>query len=226
MPPTRVLLADDHDLFREGLAGILDAEPDFEVVGEARDGVEALVEACSLRPDLVLLDVRMPGGNGVEAASRIRHALPDTVVVMLTVSDEDEDLFAAVKGGAMGYVLKSVRTHDLLTMLRGVVRGEAAMTPDLAARLLEEFRQLSRRVPDDAEQDAPTLTPREKQVLSLVALGRTDQEIAAELVISIHTAKSHMRNILATLHMSHRHQAALYALRTGLIPPPIDEGSA
>jgi len=220
MSKIRVLLADDHPLFREGLANILNAQPDFEVVGEASDGLEVLVKARKLEPDLILMDVGMPGCDGVEATQRVKKELPEVTIVMLTVRDENEKLFEAIKGGAQGYLLKSIRSRELVALLRGAVRGEAAITPSLGGRMLEEFRRLSRtagRLPPD---ETAALTPREQDVLGLVAEGAADKEIAEALTLSVHTVKSHMRNILAKLHLSHRHEAALYALREGLIDPP------
>jgi DNA-binding NarL/FixJ family response regulator len=223
MNKIRVLLADDHSLFREGLAGILRAQPDFEVIGEAADGLEAVVKARDLRPDLIVMDVCMPDCDGVEATQKIRRELDEVVIVMLTVRDEDEKLFEAIKSGAQGYLLKNIRSRELLNLLRGAVRGEAAITPALGARMLEEFRRLSQRdIPPTDE--AVYLTQREQDVLVLAAQGATDKEISEELSVSIHTVKSHMRNILAKLHLSHRHEAALYALREGLIHLP-PEGS-
>ena len=220
MKKIRVLLADDHQLFREGLANILNAQPDFEVVGEASDGLEVLVKARKLTPDLILMDVGMPGCDGVEATQRVKQELADVVIVMLTVRDEDEKLFEAIKSGAQGYLLKSIRSRELLSMLRGAVRGEAAITPTLGGRMLEEFRRLSQQARKLPKEDVPSLTRREQEVLSLVAQGASDQEIAQALTISIHTVKSHMRNILSKLHLGQRHEAALYALREGLIRPP------
>ncbi|MFQ5340369.1 MAG: response regulator [Anaerolineae bacterium] len=217
MDRIRVLLADDHALFREGLAGILSAQPDFEVVGEASDGLEALVKAQELVPDLILMDVGMPGCDGLEATRRIKHELPAVTIVMLTVRDEEEKLFEAIKSGAQGYLLKNIRSREMLALLRGAVRGQAAITPALAGRMLEEFRRLSRQAPWDAGEEAPGLTGREQEVLSLVAEGATDQEIADTLSISLHTAKSHMRNILAKLHVSSRREAARYARDKGLV---------
>ena len=222
MNKIRVLLADDHSLFREGLAGILRAQPDFEVIGEAADGLEAVVKAHDLRPDLIVMDVCMPDCNGVEATQKIMRELDEVVIVMLTVRDEDEKLLEAIKSGAQGYLLKNIRSRELLNLLRGAVRGEAAITPALGARMLEEFRRLLQRdIPPSDE--TVYLTQREQDVLVLAAQGATDKEISEELSVSIHTVKSHMRNILAKLHMSHRHEAALYALREGLIQLPSGE---
>lgn len=218
MGPIRVLLADDHQLFREGLANILDAQPDFEVVGEAADGLEVFVKARELEPDLILMDVGMPGCDGVEATQHVKSAMPEITIVMLTVQDEDEKLFEALKNGAQGYLLKSIRSWDLVEMLRGAMRGEAALTPPLGGRILEEFRKLARQPSRSPDGETVALTHREQEVLSLVSEGKTDQEIADELSISIHTVKTHMRNILGKLQLSRRHEAALYAMREGLIP--------
>lgn len=220
MSKIRVLLVDNHHLFREGLANILNSRPDFEVVGEAADGLEAVIKAREIRPDMILMDVGMPGCDGVEATYRIKQELPDTIVIMLTVRDEDEKLFQAIKSGAQGYLLKSILSHELISMLRGAARGEAAVTPALGGRMLDEFRRLSERASMIPEEEIVSLTGREREVLSLVAQGKSDQEIASSLIISIHTVKSHMRNILNKLQMGHRHEAARYALQQGLIWPP------
>ena len=222
MTVIRVLLADDHQLFREGLANILNAQPDFEVVGEASDGLEVLVKARKLVPDLILMDVGMPGCDGVEATQRVKQELPDVVIVMLTVRDEDEKLFEAIKSGAQGYLLKTIRSRELLSMLRGAVRGEAAITPTLAGHMLEEFRRLSHQARTVPAVEVFALTRREQEVLGLVAQGASDAEVAEALVLSVHTVKSHMRNILSKLHLGQRHEAALYALREGLIHSPTD----
>ena len=217
MSRIRVLLADDHALFREGLAGILAAQPDFEVVGEASDGLEALVKAEELVPDLILMDIGMPGCDGLEATRRIKQKLPTVTVVILTVRDEEEKLFQAIKNGAQGYLLKNIRGREMLDLLRGAVRGDAAITPALAGRMLEEFRRLSRETPFVPEEETADLTDRELEVLSLVAEGATDKEVAKQLCISLHTVKSHMRNILAKLHVSSRKEAARYARHKGLV---------
>jgi DNA-binding NarL/FixJ family response regulator len=141
MKKIRVLLADDHDLFREGLAGIIASQPDMMVVGEASDGLEAIVKAEELEPDLILMDIQMPGTDGLEATGKIIKELPETKIVMLTVRDEEEKLFEAIKKGAQGYLLKNIRSREMLTMLRGAMEGEAAISPSLAGRMLEEFRR-------------------------------------------------------------------------------------
>jgi DNA-binding NarL/FixJ family response regulator len=216
----RTLVVDDHALFREGLVGILNAQPDFEVVGEASDGTEALVKARELVPDLVLMDIVMPGTDGLEATRLIKHELPATCIVMLTVRDDDENLFEAIRAGAQGYLLKTTRSQELVEFLRDAVRGGAAITPMLASRILEEFRRMSQHAPRVTEEVILPLTHREQEVLRLVAEGATDKEIANILSVSIHTVKSHMRNILSKLHVSRRHEAALLAIREGFIPPP------
>ena len=222
MGKIRVLLADDHHLFREGLANILNQQVDFEVVGEASDGLEVLIKARNLEPDLILMDVSMPGVDGLEATQQIKAELPDTTIVMLTVSDENEKLFEAIRNGAQGYLLKSIRSAEMLHLLRGAVRGEAAITAVLGGRMLEEFRRISQCAADFPADNPVALTAREQEVLSLVAEGATNKEIAKQLHLSMHTVKSHMRKILAKLHLDRRHEAASYARRHGLIPPDLD----
>ena len=217
MSKSRVLLADDHQLFRQGVAALLNAQPDFEVIGEAGDGLEVLVKARILHPDLILMDIGMPGCDGVEATHLIKQELPNIVIVMLTVRNEDEKLFEAIKGGAQGFLLKTIHADELLELLRGAVRGEAAISSALGGRMLEEFRRLSALARPGIEEEEISLTGREQEVLSLIERGATDREIATALTLSIHTVKTHVRNILAKLHLGHRYEAAQYALRTGMI---------
>jgi DNA-binding NarL/FixJ family response regulator len=216
MPPIRILLADDHTLFREGLAGILDSQPDLDVVGEAGDGIEALVKAKELLPDLILMDILMPGCDGLEATKQIKQELPDVTIVILTIRDDEEKLFQAIKNGAQGYLLKNMSSTLIVKLLRGAMQGEAAITSEMAGRMLEEFRRLSREAPLDIGDDAD-LTRREIEVLGKVATGATDKEIADELTISIHTVKSHLRNILAKLHVGTRREATRIARHKGLV---------
>lgn len=216
MDKIRVLMVDDHALFREGLAGIIASQTDMQVVGEAGDGLEALVKAQELKPDLVLMDVQMPGMDGLTAVRQIKEALPETAVVMLTVRDDDDKLFEALKNGAQGYLLKEIRSQDMLAMLRGVMRGEAALSPALAGRVLTEFRRLSGRGFAKADDDSG-LTEREHQVLLRVSEGATDKEIAEALTISLNTVKSHIRNILSKLQVSSRREAAKVAKSKGLV---------
>jgi len=217
MESLRVLLVDDHELFREGLAGIIAAQPDMQVVGEASDGLEAVVKALELKPDLILMDIQMPGVDGLEATRQIKRELPEAIIVILTVRDEDEKLFEALKNGAQGYLLKSIRSREMLDMLRGTARGEAAISPLLAGRMLEEFRRLSRLAPLDHGEESEVLTQREQEVLGLVAAKKSDKEIAETLSISLNTVKTHLRNILAKLHVNSRREAARLARSKGLV---------
>jgi two-component system NarL family response regulator len=216
MKQARVMLADDHSLFREGLANIISSQPDMQVVGEANDGLEAFVKAQELKPDLILMDVQMPGMDGVEAVQQIKQILPETVIIMLTVRGDDSILFEALKNGAQGYLLKEIRSQDLLGMLRGALRGEAAIAPNLAGRVLSEFRRLSKGGMPEKGDDSG-LTEREQQVLVQASNGATDKEIAAALNISLNTVKTHMRNILSKLHVRTRREAAKAAQAKGIL---------
>ncbi len=216
MPKIRVLLVDDHLLFREGLANILATQVDFEVVGEAEDGLEAIIKAEQLNPDLILMDVTMPVCDGLEATQRIKRDFPDVTIVMLTVNDENENVFEAIRNGAQGYLLKSVSSRELLASLRGAMRNEAAITRTLGGRMLAEFRRISKYAIDTSATTSTSLTAREQEVLDLVSNGLSNKEIAEELSLSIHTVKSHMRKILAKLHLEKRQEAAIYAKREGL----------
>ena len=216
MERVHVLLADDHALFREGLAGIINNQPDMQVVGEANDGLEAFVKAQELKPELILMDVQMPGMDGIEAVRQIKQVLPETIIIMLTVRGDDDMLFEALKNGAQGYLLKEIRSQDLLEMLRGALRGEAALSPNLAGRVLSEFRRLSKGGVTEKEEDSG-LTEREQQVLLQASKGATDKEIAAELNISLNTVKTHIRNILAKLHVRTRREATRAAKAKGIL---------
>jgi DNA-binding NarL/FixJ family response regulator len=206
----RLLLVDDHALVREGVAGLLTTEPDMEIVGEAEDGIEALEKARATMPDVILMDIEMPNCDGLEATRLIKQEMPYVKIVMLTVHDADERLFEAIRSGAQGYLLKNIGATELVSMLRGMERGEAPISRTMATRILDEFSQQ-----DDKGHDL--LTPREREVLQWVARGKTNREIADALVISENTVKNHMRNILSKLHLSNRAQAMTYALRKGLV---------
>jgi len=213
----RVVLADDHLLFRAGIASLLQAWG-ADVVGQAGDGFEALEQARRLKPDLILMDITMPGCNGLEATRLIKAALPETKIVMVTVSDDDEDLFESIKSGAEGYLLKDMDEDELGRVLHAVEANEPALSPGLAARILDEFARVSREGP--ARETAAELTQREREVLQLVAGGSTNREIAAALFVSENTVNFHVKNILAKLHLKNRTQAVAYAIRTGLVDLP------
>ncbi|MBI4277690.1 MAG: response regulator transcription factor [Armatimonadetes bacterium] len=212
MEPIRVMLVDDHALFRKGLASLLAEEPGFEVVGQASDGQEALEKAAELMPDVIVMDVYMPRCDGLTATRQIKARLPYVRIVILTVSETDRNLFEAVKAGAMGYLVKKIDPADLYEMLRRVARGEAALSATMAAKVVDEFGRLARE-----DRPAEGLTAREREVLELVAKGATNKEIGAALHISENTVRNHMRNILEKLHLQSRTQAAAYAVREGLV---------
>ncbi len=214
MESIRVLLADDHVLFRKGLATMLRDQPDFEVVAEAQDGQEALTKAKELMPDVILMDIYMPVCDGLEATRRIKEMLPYVKIVILTVSEEDKNLFDAIKSGAQGYLSKKIDPQVLFEMLRGVVKGEAPISRLTAAKILDEFAKQVREVRGQQPEDP--LSPREQKVLELLTRGSTNKEIAAALNISVNTVRNHLRNILDKLHLQNRVQAAAFALRKGL----------
>ena len=211
----RVLIADDHALFRDGVASLLKAWR-MEVVGQASDGLEALEQARLLRPDLILMDIKMPRCNGLEATRLIKAEMPDTKIVMVTVSDEEEDLFEAIKSGAQGYVLKNMSGDEFGRVVTDIASGEAPLSRGLAAKILAEFARM-RREPLAKASDKEDLSERECEVLQLVAGGATNKEIAGTLFISENTVNYHMKNILAKLHLRNRAQAVAYALQSGLV---------
>jgi DNA-binding NarL/FixJ family response regulator len=214
----RILLVDDHDLFRAGLKELVSSQPDLEVVGEARDGLEALKLARDLEPDLIVMDIQMPVCDGLEATRLICTQLPGSRIIMLTVREEDENLFAAIKAGAVGYLLKSTDKAHFFSGLRTVLAGDVALPPPLAARILHEFaRLMNKPAKDAAAEDMPDLTPREYNVLEHASTGATDKEIAAILSISIYTVKSHMRSVLEKLQVSNRREASRLAEEYGLL---------
>ena len=215
-----ILLADDHALFRDGLASLL-AAWGHDVVGQAADGTAAVELATRLRPDIVLMDVAMPGGGGLGATREISAAMPDVAIVMLTASEDIDDLFAAIKAGARGYLLKNLEAAELRGMLEAVARGEAAITPAIAARMLTELARPAVPAVQAAAsgpRDPDRLTERELDVLSLVVAGRRNKEMAVELGISENTVKFHLRNILDKLHAQSRAEMVATAVREGLLP--------
>ena len=213
----RILLADDHALFRDGVASLLGAWG-HEVVGQAADGAAAIEMADRYEPDVVLMDVAMPGTGGLEATRRISAEHPRIAIVMLTASEDVEDLFAAIKAGARGYLLKNLESADLRGMLAAVARGEAAITPAIAARILTELARPEQAPPGASSRSDPDrLTERELDVLRLVVAGLRNKEIAAALGISENTAKFHLRNILDKLHAQNRTEVVARAMREGLV---------
>ena len=224
--PIRVLLVDDHALMRLSLRTVLETEPDIEVVGEAGDGGEALAKAAELLPDLVLLDVKMPArggiGGGIEAAAAIKDIAPSARVVMLTMSEDEEDLYEAIKAGASGYLLKDVLPHEIADSIRSVVGGQSMISPPMAAKLLTEFATMVRHGDDrkNPGPPAPKLTDRELEVLKLIATGANNSKIAKTLFISENTVKNHVRNILEKLQSHSRVEAVLYAVREKILDLP------
>ena len=218
----RVLLADDHALFRAGIASLLRAWG-MEIVGQAADGFEAIELTRRLRPELVLMDVGMSPCNGLEATRVIKAELPDVKVVIVTVSEDEQDLFEAIKSGAEGYILKGMSEEELNGTLTRISAGEPALSPGLANKILEEFARMARDGAGKPVGPEDELTDREREVLRLVAEGATNREIASSLYVSENTVGFHMKNILAKLHLKNRAQAAVFAIRAGLAD---DEDSA
>jgi DNA-binding NarL/FixJ family response regulator len=217
----RVLLADDHGLFLEGLQNLLRAGG-YQVVGAARDGMEALQLARALHPDVILMDVRMPGCDGLTATRLIQAEMPEIKIVMLTTSAQDEDLFEAIKSGASGYLLKNLEPDELFDYLAGLSRGEAPLSRELSARLLREFARQADALDEHAATGLPggpsasELTPRQREILVLVGDGMTYKEVGAALNLSENTVKYHMGEVLQRLHLKNREQVVAYAQRTGL----------
>ena len=216
----RILLVDDHPLFRDGIKSLLAARG-IEVVGEARDGLEALHKARALRPDLVLMDLTMPNLGGLEATRLLKMEMPEIKVIILTASEEESDLFEAIKSGAQGYLTKSLQAETFFDLLEGVAHGEVLITRQLASKILGEFARQTREA-QPAARPSQVLTEREREVLSLVAQGRTNREIGQALFLSENTIKYHLKSILAKLHLNNRAEAVAFALRSGLVNPPKD----
>ena len=216
--PIRVLVVDDQELFRRGLTMLLSSEEDIEVVGEAGDGVEGTSLAESVAPDVVLLDVRMPKRSGIEACLAIKESVPSAKIIMLTVSDEEADLYEAVKSGAAGYLLKDSSIEEVAQAVRVVSEGQSLISPSMAVKLIDEFKQMSR--PEKSQVPGLRLTERELEVLRLVATGMNNREIARQLVISENTVKNHVRNILEKLQLHSRMEAVMYAVKEKLLDLP------
>jgi NarL family two-component system response regulator LiaR len=207
----RVLIADDHTVVRGGLIALLEDVEGIQVVAEAGDGVEALLKVRSVKPDVILMDLMMPRMTGIEAIEEIKRENPNARILVLTSFSEDEKVFAAIKAGALGYLLKEVSPHDLVQAIRDVHHGESSLHPAIARKLIRELNRPTTLPPSDEP-----LTEREAEVLVLVARGLSNQDIANKLVISERTVRTHVSNILGKLHLANRTQAALYALKEGL----------
>ena len=213
----RLVIADDHELFRRGLRMVLEDEESIEVVGEAGDGAEAVSMAVEEAPDVIVLDVRMPQLSGIEAARKVKEALPHTKILMLTISDEEDDLYQAIKAGANGYLLKEISIDEIGNAVRSVHGGQSLISPSMASKLLNEFATMIKKEEEKEEVPAPRLTPREMEVLEHVAKGMNNREIAEALFISENTVKNHVRNILEKLHLHSRMEAVVYAVREKLL---------
>jgi NarL family two-component system response regulator LiaR len=207
----RVLIVDDHDIVREGQRALINTEPGMEVIGEAKNGIEAIELADTLQPDVILMDLLMPKMDGIEASEEIKKGNPEARILVLTSFAEDERVFAAIKAGAQGYLMKDSSPQTILKAIHEVHSGEASMSPRIAQKLIHELQRKS-----DSPPTEEPLTAREMEVLKLIARGLSNQEIAEELMISEPTARTHVTNILGKLHLANRTQAALYALREGL----------
>jgi two-component system nitrate/nitrite response regulator NarL len=220
MPRVKVLIVDDHTLFRKGLISLLQQQKGIDLVGEANDGEEGIRLATTLKPDVILMDVQMPGVNGLQAVRAIREAHPEARIIMLTVSEEDDDLFSAVKAGARGYLVKNIGPDQLIKAIYRVAEGEAVIPNVMASKLLTEFGRLARQEGPSPEPKLKRLSPREKEILLWLAKGGSNKEIATALCLSEHTVKIHLKNILRKLQMTNRIQAAIYAHQQGLISSP------
>lgn len=213
----KIVIVDDQSLFREGLRTLLSVQPDFEVVGEAGNGEEALRMAVRLRPNILLMDLRMPVMDGVTATQRLRKVLPQSKVIVLTTFDDDEYVFDGLRAGAVGYLLKDVSSEKLFEAIRAADRGEYFLLPSITAKVMAEFSRLSRMAPSPGSILEEPLSPREMEILHLVATGASNREIADTLVIAEGTVKNHLTNILGKLSVKDRMQAVIKAREYGLI---------
>ncbi|MBI5293367.1 MAG: response regulator transcription factor [Chloroflexi bacterium] len=212
--PIRVLIADDHTIVRAGVRLLLEAEPDMEVIGEALTGDEAVAAAESLKPNVILMDISMPGLNGMEATGKIKTRFPEIQVLVLTMHRSDEYFFEVLKAGASGYVLKGAETNELIGAIRAVARGEVFLYPTMAKQLLQDYLS---RVKGLESLALPALTPREKEILHLLADGYSNKEIAERLVVSPSTVHSHHSNLMKKLNLNSRHELIQFARQRGLL---------
>jgi two-component system response regulator NreC len=215
MARMRVVVVDDHTLIRQGIVGLLESQPDIEVVGQAGNGQDGIALAAELTPDVVLMDVSMPGISGLAAAKEIKSRRPEVAVLFLTIHDREDYLYQALRAGASGYVLKGADVNDLLAALRSAHRGEVYLSPSVAKALVGDYLRRSREADPDASSDG--LTEREREILLLIAEGRTTAEIAAALVLSPHTVQSHRDHIMAKLDLHSKGALMKYAIAKGLI---------
>ena len=219
MEPVRVLVVDDHALFRRGIVTVLANQKNISVAGEAVNGLEAIEKAAKLAPDVIVMDLNMPQCSGLEATQALQIKMPQVKILVLTVSDNEADLFSAIKFGATGYILKNTEPEELVQAIHHIAQGGVIVSPMMAAKLLAEFKGsgTDAMAKKTAEEEA-NLSPREDEVLQLVAQGATNKEIADSLFISENTVKTHLRNIMDKLHLVNRSQAAAYAVKRGLVP--------
>jgi DNA-binding NarL/FixJ family response regulator len=219
MDTIKVLVVDDHALFRRGIITVLSNQESLEIVGEAADGLQAIGKAEETAPDVILMDLNMPHCSGLEATQALQTKMPQVNILVLTVSENEADLFAAIKFGATGYILKNTEPEELIQAIFHIAQGGVIISPIMATKLLTEFKELETRTERTPAQEAEaTLSPREDEVLRLVAQGATNKEIADSLFISENTVKTHLRNIMDKLHLANRSQAAAYAVKKGLVP--------
>ena len=215
----KVLVVDDHALFRRGIVTVLASEKNIKIMGEAADGLEAIEKAEKLAPDVILMDLNMPRCSGLEATQVLHTKMPQVNILVLTVSDNEADLFAAVKFGATGYILKNTEPEELIQAVLHIAQGGVIMSPVMATKLLSEFKDLDAGLEKKPiKEEKANLSPREEEVLHLVSQGATNKEIADSLFISENTVKTHLRNIMDKLHLANRSQAAAYAVKRGLTP--------
>lgn len=217
MDTIRILIADDHTLFREGLRALFEAVADTQVVGEAATGTEAVAQAAALLPDVVLMDIQMPGINGLEATQKILRTSPHIGIIVITMLENDDSVFAAMRAGARGYVLKGADKNEMLRAIRAVARGEALFGPGIARRLMNFFHDLDATPPTPTLATSfPELTDRERQLLELIVQGKNNAEIAEQLVISGKTVSNHISNIFSKLQVADRVQAIMRARKAGM----------
>jgi DNA-binding NarL/FixJ family response regulator len=212
MTPLHILIADDHPLFRKGMRTLLDSMPDIEVVGEATSGQEAVEKGLALKPDLVLMDLQMPGGGGLEATRRLTESDPHIHVLVVTLFEDDDSVFAALRAGARGYILKDADEEEMMRAIRAIGKGEAIFSPTIAARLVDYFAGTRVASPEIF----PELTDREREILQLIARGQSNAQIAEQLSISLKTVRNHVSNIYNKLQVADRAQAAIRAREAGL----------